>query len=822
MLKKTKLFFVPHFLCVIAILFGNVHFVRAAVPRENSSYSPEGMDIVLLMDNSRTMWENHFSRQKDDPLSLRNDAMRAAVNIIVGSDARIGFVYFADHVYKRYSLQYVTSEKQYHDVCGKYLDVTDAYPTNINTNVSEGLAGAMKLFDKDSARRKVIVLFSDGVDDDASEAVSQLLKKDIELHCISVNSDSDEQLRRLVNYQKDTHLYDNRFTSVNPDNLGELYDKFAEKFFGLRGDVRYEKIELDSDGSYSFSIPELAVDKFQLYIRGNGISARLSGGTDPSMQEIGADKWREFDHCSFTTVWNPGKSEYFLKVSAENPGNLSDATVMLAYYTRLRADVSIEPVEQAEVLRGHDARLKIWFFDGNDRVIKIDSNAVVTARAEIKNSGSSAPKVIPVSEKDGDFCISEPFSLDDFGEISVCVDVSFGENIHIGYCFDTGVRIAPHPPSTIKKYSSNTITAEKIQRDSRSKFLFSIPLEEYISDIDSSLEEMKVSDKHSYSNNNHFTAYTESGRLIIEADNDGVINGFVELEDESGLKTKLDIEGNIKKMGDKNSLWLVVLLLAGLGIAIFLWYRMRQNSNKSEIVTAVEKGLDGITSDRKRQKIAFAVEPVFEKIVYAEIKAEVIENFNERISETDGQESQKDQIAVSAVKSVLHSKKGLEIRRIVKEILAQHDPAEQNIVNIIEEIFSEFILEGNKSEITGEVFRNDKIKSDDGFGVSGYKETEYTDEVSVPYSIRVRNKATKMSYGLMESLSGSRSLGDFETMSGCKVRDLPDNIRPDTSISFCAGRENGEFVVYVKRNGETETLCYGQTLDWPDMEITLN
>ena len=919
MTKKIKSVIILY-LCIIVVVFGCMNPVYAIDPQKN--FQDKEMDIVFLVDNSQTMWEKHFdNRQKDDPLLLRNNAMRVAVNVIVGSDARVGFVYFADTAYKTYDLQYVRNEIEYRDICRKYLDVADSYPTNVNTNIDEGLNSAIDRFDEISDRKKVIVLFSDGIDDISSDIVDNLLENDIELHCISINGE-DEKLRQLVNYQQDSHEYDDRLTSVTPENLNALYDKFTEKFFGLRGDVRYEKVELDSDYSYSFSVPELAVSKFRLYIRGTDISAELNKVSDYFVQKADSENWNEFDHCTFMTVKNPGKSQYSLKLSSPEKENLNNVTVILAYYTDLRADVVIEPTEDVGIIRGHGNRLKIRFFDGDEKAITIDSKAVVTACADIlKENQTIVSKEIPVSEKSGQYCISDIFTFDDFGDVRIRVNVSFGRNIGIDYSFDifdtsdaidTKIKIIPHPPETIRKYSSDTISAEKIQDGSQTKFLFTIPLEEYIRDIDSSLAEMKVSDFDNYSDNNHFTAYVKNERLVIEADTDGIINGFVELKDESGKTTKLDIEGSIKNMGDKNAFWIVILLIAVFGVLVFLILLYMKKKNKiteqPEIVKEVEEKLSVIAlgpyppalTAVLGSDIAVAVAPIFAEINYDELKSKIPTAFNGRIeaiyksqekirsvakvlSEIDKKTSKVStvspqdtnetsdvskkelvQIIVDAIVEIIDKEKRQLINNAVRNVIRKHlsvvpsKEEKQEIVDGIEMVFAENIyfkhtretieivreqfpqIDGTK--YIGSISELSSFPSDDSELSSVFSEIgdtfshksateksepEVPDKEAIPFSIRIKDKKRNMSYrlakpGINEEHPWYRTLGDFDSLSGLKVRDLPEKDRPDTEIRFESGREADVPVIYVKKGNETKVVRYGETLDWLDMEIKLN
>ena len=59
-------------------------------------YSAYGWDVVLCMDNSGSMW--------GEAQQIRDQALRGIVNLVSGSDIKIGGVYFGNDIYKTLSL----------------------------------------------------------------------------------------------------------------------------------------------------------------------------------------------------------------------------------------------------------------------------------------------------------------------------------------------------------------------------------------------------------------------------------------------------------------------------------------------------------------------------------------------------------------------------------------------------------------------------------------------------------------------------------------------------------------------------------------------
>lgn len=124
---------------------------------EAVNVSDTGYDVVFCIDNSRSMW-----KQQD----IRDQAVRVLANLAVGSDIRIGGVYFADHVYQRCSLTSLTGEEDTKKVMS-FLNFTDKDDGNRDTNIGSALSEALKLFEnQDISRKRIIVLFSDGINED--------------------------------------------------------------------------------------------------------------------------------------------------------------------------------------------------------------------------------------------------------------------------------------------------------------------------------------------------------------------------------------------------------------------------------------------------------------------------------------------------------------------------------------------------------------------------------------------------------------------------------------------------------------------------------
>lgn len=588
------------FCCIMAavILLGYSQTVFAddmTVPQKSSDNKFNGLDVVLVVDNSKSIWPRQ---------DQRNEAMIAAVNSAVGSDVRIGCVYFADKVYAKYSLKPVGNEEEYRDSF-KYLNMTDKDPNNIDTNIGEGLKTAADIFeDQDSERKKVVILLSDGINENSlddskyREAANRLTKEqalrleqnDIDLYCLSINGRNDESyLNELVNYFDGGHRFDTRLVAISPDNIDSLYYEFIKMFYLIRGDVKCRAVSLDADNSYSFTLPELAVGHLQIYVRGSDLTTELIHSTE----KVDVQKWT-YEKSSFLTVYNPPAGEWIFRVSSVKNNALKDITIMTAYYTQLMASVKVEPVTGDELLKGHSARLEFMFSDGNNNPVNIDSKANISAELTVTDKNSEHKSYeLGIENKDG-VVSSTPFDINDFGRISVNLKISYGNNIDLEYHIDTENEIVPYAPQTVGKYSNGHIKAETIKDGDTKKYQFMIPLEGYITDKDSPLSSIRLLNVHQYNDNNKLDVRLENEMLVVKAEKCSSVSASIELQDETGLTTKLDVEGSIVDMEAILKVLASLSLIMLLCVIVVVAYWKQKKHRSEDIVNNWNKAVDSL------------------------------------------------------------------------------------------------------------------------------------------------------------------------------------------------------------------------------------
>lgn len=330
-----------------------------------------GYDIVFVIDNSGSIWKQQ---------EIRDAALRTVADLAVGSDVRIGAVYFADHVYSTFKLTSVEDEASYHDVITNGLQMTKKDESNRDTNIGAGLKAGLALFeDQDTSRERVMILLSDGINEnlaqsasykanankETKEQVSIIQEKGYPLYCAFIEKSygDKEYLRELVNYFGNTDAYDSRLVTVSDSDINMLADCMAGIFYDLNGGMKYKKLNLDSHGNDTFYIPDLNVTELQIYLNNfDGVTSVL---TDPDGNTVSG--WSE-GNSSFYTVEDPSVGDWQLSVDSDTP-----VTGTIAYYT----DICLRSEIIGDVARGQEVLLHTDFYDSEEIGISLEDRKSV-------------------------------------------------------------------------------------------------------------------------------------------------------------------------------------------------------------------------------------------------------------------------------------------------------------------------------------------------------------------------------------------------------------------------------------------------------------
>lgn len=548
-----------------------------------------GYDIVFVVDNSRSIWKQQ---------TLRDQAMRTVANLAVGSDVRIGTVYFADHVYKTFALTPVEGKTDYEKVISEGMTLTVQDDSNRDTNIGAGLKAGLKLFeDQDTSRQRIMIVLSDGINENYSqsssykkaadklteEQVNILKEQEIPLYCAFVQKDrADESyLRDMVNYFDSSNHYDqDRFVTVSDSQINKLADKFAQIFYSLRGDMKYKNITVDSSGRYTFHIPSLNVTKLQIYLNNPGsLSAKLETASGESGEN--QEGWSD-GNCIFFTVKNPENTDWVLTLTGDR---IEETTGTIAYYTDINAKVS---VEGSSFYQGGSVYVNADFYDEQDTEIQLDEGAQVTADFQIisPDSGEVLQEIkdMPLSLAGGT-ASSDWFTLEARGDVFCTVYVKYDEFINLIFSCPSDMEVTAQPPSS-KNYSG-TIMAATVKTEKGKKQQFDLELQDYVSDPDS--DQITVKSVDPVKKDNPVDVTIENGKLVCQADKAfSEVNFIITLEDETGLTTEMTVKGTIINMNIVKIILCVIALLIAILVIRSLMRKSRGKQECKELLSQID------------------------------------------------------------------------------------------------------------------------------------------------------------------------------------------------------------------------------------------
>lgn len=542
-----------------------------------------GYDIVFVIDNSKSIW-----KQQEE----RDQALRTIANLGVGSDVRIGSVYFADHVYKTFSLTSLKNEKNHANIVKRGLSFNKRDKKNIDTNIGNGLQAGLKLFeDQGTERKKIIILVSDGINENLAQQASykrnankktnkyvkKIKKQGIDLYCVFIEKEraKKQYLKNLVASAAQTKIEaDERFVVVKKSDMNQLSSTFSKVFYSLQGNMKYKEITMDSDGRYSFYIPNLNVYRLEIFLdnKRSGIKADLKREDGKKVKKT----YKIDDGSIFFTVKNPQSGEWIIDVD----GNDVNSTVgTIAYYAAIFANSSLE----GEPYKGQSVKIKTSFADKKGKAISLDQGASVIADVTIKNKkGKIVQEEKNISMNiDGNIALSDAFELKAQGMLSCSLTITYQDFIHMSYHIIDKLAIDPVAPSAMdiamQTFESVSITT-KDDEDEKEQFI--IDLRDYITDIDSDItKDMIFKEIQNLYEENPITVnlnqgdVIEKGMLTCVADKRDKVQFILTVADEMGFPVSVKVSGILKNQEQtriRNILLAVGLLILCACILVYI------------------------------------------------------------------------------------------------------------------------------------------------------------------------------------------------------------------------------------------------------------
>lgn len=561
-----------------------------------SNLNTEGYDVVLLADNSGSVWSQQGERDK---------ALRGIANLAVGSDIRIGAVYFGETTYKKLGLTSM-EEKDSSTKVLDFLNLTEKNENNRGTNIGNALEEAQTLFeDQNANRQRIIILFSDGINENLAQSSSfkeaadgktreqaqSLEQKQIPIYCVYLqkNRDDEDYLKQLVNYfNEDNDYADERFKKVTDDQIDILSEQFAQTFYSMQNDMKYREISIDSSGTMNFYIPELGVRRMQIYLKNDKAYEVLLSG--PSEDSGEAQTWGDNGNV-YITVDEPETGDWTLEITGDGADTV---TGTLACYTNISAVASIsgEVDENGNIYRNRPEKINVSFYDEDGSEFQPDESAVVSGTLTLQNNdGENITQDVEFSSKENGY-ESAGFQLEDYGTYSYQVSLSYADFINLRYDFEGGTVQGMAP---LVYNQEGTFEG----RETEDGEAFTFDTADLYSDPDG--EKITITGVTQLNEENPVISVEEKeGFLTVTTKDTGDVNFVINIEDESGNTAQVEIKGKVMDVVTVRVITglLIFLLIAVLAaIASLLIYRRAMKKEVEEALKKMRKAFDSFDDD---------------------------------------------------------------------------------------------------------------------------------------------------------------------------------------------------------------------------------
>lgn len=550
--------------------------VKLAQP-ENVNF--QGYDVIYVIDNSKSVWTQQ---------EIRNQAFRNISNMAIGSDIRVGVLYFADHLYDHYTLSLtpMETEEDSRDVL-QALRMKEQDTSNIDTNIGGALEKAVSMFDsQDASRKRIIILFSDGInenlagdsdyaqnaDEKTREQAAVLREMDIPIYCVYLEKSRNDEayLRSLVNYFSGELSFDQeRFYKVAESEINLLLDRFVDVFFAMQNNMKFRRLEPDSAGKIRFYVPALGVRNLRICVDGEiQESVRL---TAPSSGEF--DDWQDGDSV-FINYDMPPAGDWTIDLSSSDPEKVHGT---IACYAYLQASAELAMAEESENKsdKAQVYQLTVRFFDEGGNEIKIDPAAAVSASVILsKEDSSGEPVELKMSVEDG-AAKSEPFQMTFYGDFYYRVNLA-EDFVNLNYTLEGGTieKNAPVPSDLKGKWFFGEQTEEGLRFSIREDRLYQDPEDESV----------KIQKTVQLNDGNPVEAELRDGYVYVTAQKQGRVSFTLQLSDSSGMEAEVAVEGTLVSRTLLSRIGIALIAGICLGVLFFVAeiYRKKKKEEKLE------------------------------------------------------------------------------------------------------------------------------------------------------------------------------------------------------------------------------------------------
>ncbi|WP_236579141.1 VWA domain-containing protein [Hydrogenimonas urashimensis] len=213
--SKEPLLFAAVYALAVAALASPVTYDRLAASERH------GRDLVLALDTSGSMAESGFDEAH--PMRRKFDAIIDLVKgfLTTRHDDNIGLVLFGSFAFAASPVTYDLAALQ------MIVDTADVGIAGQSTAIGEGIDQALRALSFSHAKKKVIVLMTDGYQNAGSvsikEAVAKAKKRGVKIYTIGIGKPGDYDAKLLERIAKETG--GKSFSARNAEDLKAVFEE---------------------------------------------------------------------------------------------------------------------------------------------------------------------------------------------------------------------------------------------------------------------------------------------------------------------------------------------------------------------------------------------------------------------------------------------------------------------------------------------------------------------------------------------------------------------------------------------------------------------
>ena len=577
----------------------------------------------------------------------------------------------------------------------QFLNIEREDQDNIDTNIGNALEAAANMFDsQDSSRERIVVLFSDGINENLAGDVgykeaadgkteyqtARLKSMDAKIYCVYLQKDrnDEEYLQELVNYFSDESNYaQQRFSKVTEQEIDILSEKFADVYFSMQNNMKYRKIIPDSSGNVNFYIPSLGVEKLQVYLDG-----RVQGCGLATVEENQYTVWED-GAAAFIEYVKPEEGDCTIEIKGSDTEEISGT---IACYAYLQVAVEINKKEKGKGNKDKEYQMVVHFYDREGKEIQIDPEAYVDAKVFLIDENEEQTEITPVMKIKEGIAESKPFVMEEYGTYSYEIHLTYEDFIDLRYSSEGGAIEKTAP--VVHNMEGGKFRGEKTKDG---KIAFSIKESELYEDWEG--EEITIKEVVQLNEANQVSVTQSDGYVNVVADGTGGVDFALRILDASGMGAEVTVNGELSDKGVARMLKrviIVVILIVIIIIILIICYRKRKEKILEESYfefDRIDKEFEQTSHTVEEETLKFresktCLKSILEIVIgYARLMEEDQKNdFGVGDYQQENYEEQLLAEGEEIEKSIESAKKGIEIFEIkVKNIKKRR---EQETVNV--------------------------------------------------------------------------------------------------------------------------------------------